>query len=122
LPTLSSSDLSYHTTIGHYAGDASYFAAAGVNRSPLHTYANTSATPEGPYTYGSTSQFPVSTYNSANYWVDVVFAGSSGSGGSGGGTSLKVGTTSLPNATQSVAYSQTFVAFGSVVEIGRAHV
>jgi len=103
---------SYHTTIGHYAGDASYFAAAGVNRSPLHTYANTSATPEGPYTYGSTSQFPVSTYNSANYWVDVVFAGSSGSGGSGGGTSLKVGTTSLPNATQSVAYSQTLVASG----------
>jgi len=103
---------SYHTTIGHYAGDASYFAAAGVNNSPLHTYANTSATPEGPYTYGSTSQFPVSTYNSANYWVDVVFAGSSGSGGSGGGTSLKVGTTSLPNATQSVAYSQTLVASG----------
>src|SRR5438477_4053595 len=65
---------SYHTTIGHYAGDASYFAAAGVNRSLLHTYANTSATPEGPYTYGSTSQFPASTYNSANYWVDVAFA------------------------------------------------
>src|SRR5205823_11882768 len=64
---------SYHTTIGHYAGDASYFAAAGVNRSPLHTYANTSATPEGPYTYGSTSQFPTSTYHSANYWVDVAF-------------------------------------------------
>src|SRR5260370_61986 len=103
---------SYHTTIGHYAGDASYFATAGVNRSPLHTYANTSATPEGPYTYGSTSQFPASTYNSANYWVDVVFAASAGSGGSGGGTALKVGTTSLPNATQSVAYSQTLVASG----------
>jgi len=100
---------SYHTTIGHYAGDASYFATAGVNNSPLHTYANTSATPEGPYTYGTTSQFPASTYNSANYWVDVVFTGSSGSGG---GTSLKVGTTSLPNATQSVAYGQTLGASG----------
>src|SRR5438128_5664213 len=64
---------SYHATIGHYAGDASYFATAGVNRSPLHTYANSSATPEGPYTYGATSQFPASTYNSANYWVDVAF-------------------------------------------------
>src|SRR5437660_4081852 len=71
---------SYHTTIGHYAGDASYFAAAGVNRSPLHTYANTSATPEGPYTYGSTSQFPTSTYNSANYWVDVAFTPSTPTG------------------------------------------
>src|SRR5690348_16213635 len=101
---------SYHTTIGHYAGDASYFATAGVNNSPLHTYANTSATPEGPYTYGTTSQFPASTYNSANYWVDVVFTGSSSSGG--GGTSLKVGTTSLPNATRSAAYNQTLAASG----------
>src|SRR5260370_878861 len=90
---------SYHTTIGHYSGDASYFATAGVNNSPLHTYANTSATPEGPYTYGGTSQFPASTYNSANYWVDVAFAASASSGG--GGTSLKLGTTSLPNATRS---------------------
>ena len=101
---------SYHTTIGHYAGDASYFATAGVNNAPLHTYANTSTTPEGPYTYGSTSQFPTSTYNSANYWVDVAFSASASGGG--GGTALKVGTASLPNASQSVAYSQALTATG----------
>src|SRR5437879_9383411 len=101
---------SYHTTIGHYAGDASYFATAGVNRAPLHTYANSSATPEAPYTYGSASQFPASTYNSANYWVDVAFSASTS--GRGGGTALKVGTASLPNASQSVAYSQALTATG----------
>jgi len=34
---------------------------------------NSSSTPNGPYAYGSTSTFPSNTYNSANYWVDVVF-------------------------------------------------
>src|SRR5438477_5480409 len=101
---------SYHTTIGHYAGDASYFATTGVNNAPLHTYTNTSATPEAPYAYGSTSQFPASTYNSANYWVDVAFSASTSGGG--GGAALKVGTASLPNASQSVAYSQALTASG----------
>src|SRR5438477_38229 len=101
---------SYHATIGHYAGDASYFATTGVNKSPLHTYTNTSATPEAPYAYGSASQFPASTYNSANYWVDVAFSASTSGGG--GGTALKVGTASLPNASQSVAYSQALTASG----------
>src|SRR5437879_2734314 len=101
---------SYHTTIGHYAGDASYFATTGVNNAPLHTYTNTSATPEAPYAYGSASQFPASTHNSANYWVDVAFSASASGGG--GGTALKVGTASLPNASQSVAYSQALTASG----------
>ena len=100
---------SYHTTIGHYSGDAGYFASAGVNRSPLHTYANTSATPDGPYAYGSGSAFPTNTYKSANYWVDVVFAASASGGG---GSALKVSTTSMPNATQSVAYRQSLAASG----------
>jgi uncharacterized protein DUF4082/Big-like domain-containing protein/putative Ig domain-containing protein len=97
---------SYHTTIGHYSGDAGYFASSGVSHSPLHTYANTSATPEGPYAYGSSSAFPTSTYNSANYWVDVAFSSSTG------GASLKVSTTSLPNGTKSVAYTKSLAASG----------
>jgi hypothetical protein len=28
---------------------------------------------DGVYLYSSTSVFPTSTYNAANYWVDVVF-------------------------------------------------
>jgi len=98
---------SYHTTIGHYSGDASYFATSGVNNPPLHTYANTTSTPEGPYAYASTSAFPTSTYHSANYWVDVAFTKSTGSG-----TPLTVSTTSLPGGTKSVSYSHAVAASG----------
>jgi hypothetical protein len=98
---------SYHSTIGHYSVNNGYFASSAFNNPPLHTYVNTTATPEAPYTYGSTSAFPTSTYTSANYWVDVLFSSSTS-----GGTSLKVGTTSLPNATKSVTYSQSLAASG----------
>ena len=101
---------SYHTTIGHYAGDASYFATTGVNNAPLHTYTNTSVTPEAPYAYGSASQFPTSTYNSANYWVDVAFSASASGGG--GGTALKVTSSQLSGGTAGTAYSATLSASG----------
>src|SRR5206468_5734135 len=42
--------------------------------------------------------------------VDVAFSASASGGG--GGTALKVGTASLPNASQSVAYSQGLTASG----------
>src|ERR1700738_3130302 len=64
---------SYHTTIGHYSVSPYYFATSGVNRAPLHAVANISGSPDGPYTYGSRSAFPRSTYHSSSYWVDVVF-------------------------------------------------
>jgi hypothetical protein len=90
---------SYHSTIGHYAGDASYFTTSAVNHSPLHTYVNTTSTPEGPYTYGSTSAFPASTYNSANYWVDVVF--------NAGSSSLVAPTITTQPSNQTVVAGQT---------------
>ena len=101
---------SYHSSIGHYSVNGGYFASSGFNNPPLHTYANTSSTPEGPYTYGSTSAFPTSTYNSGNYWVDVTFTEAVNGGGGGG--ALAVSTTSLPNATMSVAYSHALAASG----------
>jgi len=67
---------SYHTTIGHYSVTGNYFATTGVDNAPLHAPVNSSSTPNGPYAYGSTSTFPRNTYNSANYWVDVVFSAS----------------------------------------------
>jgi Domain of unknown function (DUF4082)/PKD domain len=56
---------SYHAPRGHYAEDDRYFAKPMVN-SPFT--ATTSR-----YTYSSGSSFPTSTWNSANYYVDVVF-------------------------------------------------
>ena len=63
---------SYYAPAGHYSFNAQFFGTAGVDNPPLHALAN-SVSPDGVYKYGSTSAFPTSTYNAANYWVDVVF-------------------------------------------------
>jgi hypothetical protein len=57
---------SYHTNVGRYAVNRSYFTstfASGL----LHVPTN-----GGVYRYGA-SAFPTSTFQSSNYWVDVVF-------------------------------------------------
>jgi len=69
---------SYHATSGHYAADQNYFASAGVDRPPLHALADGVSGSDGAYAYGATSTFPSSGYRASNYWVDVVFAASSG--------------------------------------------
>jgi hypothetical protein len=64
---------SYHTSVGFYAGDSQFFASSSVNRPPLHALANGTSGGNGVYVYGSGGRFPTSTYQSSNYWVDVVF-------------------------------------------------
>jgi hypothetical protein len=64
---------SYHCTVGHYSEDDNYFLSKGVNNPPLHALTNGVSGGNGAYAYGASSAFPSSTYNSANYWVDVVF-------------------------------------------------
>ncbi|HVU15368.1 MAG TPA: DUF4082 domain-containing protein [Candidatus Didemnitutus sp.] len=64
---------SYHVTSGHFAHDANYFASAGVNNAPLHALQNGVSGGNGVYHYGTGNQFPNTTWNSSNYWVDVVF-------------------------------------------------
>jgi hypothetical protein len=58
---------SYHTN-GDYSENANYFATAQTNGSL------TAPVNAGVYTYGSSPAFPKSSYQSGNYWVDVVFA------------------------------------------------
>jgi hypothetical protein len=64
---------SYHTTVGHYSANDSYFASSTFDHAPLHALADGVDGPNGLYHYGSSSAFPSDTYHSANYWVDVVF-------------------------------------------------
>jgi len=64
---------SYHAPNGRYAGEAAYFASTGVDRAPLHALQNGVSGGNGVYLYGA-GGFPTDTFNSANYWVDVVFA------------------------------------------------
>jgi Domain of unknown function (DUF4082)/Bacterial Ig domain/Bacterial Ig-like domain (group 3)/Calx-beta domain/Cadherin-like domain/Purple acid Phosphatase, N-terminal domain len=64
---------SYHTNVGGYAADASYFSTTGVDSPPLHAPASAVSGGNGLFGYGAT-QFPTQTFNATNYWVDVVFA------------------------------------------------
>jgi hypothetical protein len=64
--------VSYHTNVGNYAFTSSYFASKGMDAPPLHALANGVNGGNGVYRYGGNA-FPNSTFNSTNYWVDVVF-------------------------------------------------
>jgi methionine-rich copper-binding protein CopC len=65
---------SYYAPNGHYAADENYFANSGVTNSPLTALQNGVDGGNGVYRYGSSGGFPNSTYNSTNYWVDLVFS------------------------------------------------
>ena len=64
---------SYHTTTGHYSINTNYFASAGADNAPLHALANGVSGGNGVYRYGASNVFPDQTFNTSNYWVDVVF-------------------------------------------------
>lgn len=63
---------SYHAPVGRYAGNNSYFASAGVTNGPLTALQSGIDGLNGVYVYGA-SAFPTNSFQSSNYWVDVVF-------------------------------------------------
>jgi hypothetical protein len=63
----------YFAPNGHYSVTSAQFASAGLDNPPLHAVSN-SMSPNGVYSYTASSTDPVSSYNSTNYWVDVMFA------------------------------------------------
>jgi hypothetical protein len=64
---------SYFAPDGHYSADADFFATKGQDNPPIHLLQNGVDGANGIYNYSSTSIFPSATYNSTNYWVDVVY-------------------------------------------------
>ena len=62
---------SYHAPNGQYSVNAPFFTA-GVDNAPLHALQDGANGGNGVYLYGA-GGFPVNTFNSSNYWVDVVF-------------------------------------------------
>jgi hypothetical protein len=64
---------SYFAPVGHYSANTTYFATTGVDSPPLHALANGVDGPNGVYLYSSKSSFPTNTYQSTNYWVDIVY-------------------------------------------------
>jgi uncharacterized protein DUF4082 len=65
---------SYFAPDGNYSYRGAAFANLGVTNGPLTAPQSSAVTPgNGVYNYGGSASFPNSTYNAANYWVDVVF-------------------------------------------------
>ena len=84
---------SYYTSAGNYAFENNYFATSGVDNGPVHLLKNGVSGGNGVYAYSASSTFPIYSYLSSNYWVDVVFTASatttysiSGNAGVGGAT------------------------------------
>jgi putative lipoic acid-binding regulatory protein len=63
---------SYFSSAGYYAITNPYFTAATVNGT-LTALANGTDGGNGVYIYTTTSAFPNNTYQTSNYWVDIVF-------------------------------------------------
>jgi hypothetical protein len=64
--------VSYHTNVGNYAYTHNTFANAGVDNGPLHALRAGVSGGNGVFRYGGVV-FPDQSFNSSNYWVDVVF-------------------------------------------------
>jgi hypothetical protein len=65
---------SYFSPTGDFALDRNYFAGTGVSNPPLQALADGgTGAGDGLYMYGTSSQFPSNSFQSSNYWVDVVF-------------------------------------------------
>ncbi len=88
---------SYHTNAGNYAANGPSFASSGVDNSPVHLLQDGVSGGDGVYAYGASSIFPTNTYQSTNYWVDVVFNTSTGP------TGLSVTSTTPTNGATGVS-------------------
>jgi hypothetical protein len=66
---------SYFAPNGHYSATASAFTSA-FNNAPLQAVGD-GLSANGVFAVSSTSTYPSSSFNSTNYWVDVLFAAGS---------------------------------------------
>lgn len=108
---------SYFAPAGHYSGDSQFFATSGVDVPPLHALQNGSAGSNGVYVYSQTSAFPTSTYNAANYWVDVIYIPTStysvtGNISGPGGPNTTLNLTGTRTATGTADASGNFIISG----------
>ncbi|WP_189606414.1 DUF4082 domain-containing protein, partial [Salinimicrobium marinum] len=65
--------ISYHSSNGFYSLNSPFFNTRSVVDEPLTGLQSGTDGPNGVYTYSNTPTFPNLTYQSSNYWVDVVF-------------------------------------------------
>jgi len=63
---------SYFAPNGHYPSSDMYFYASGVTSGILSSPKSAVGSLNGVYKYTASSAFPTESYNSTNYWVDVI--------------------------------------------------
>ena len=98
---------SYYAPTGHYASNGAYFTA-NITDYPITAVGSAAGSGDGVYKYSATSTFPTSTYNSTNYWVDVVFttqAPSSGGTGSESASAARASGSGVEDAAASTGTS-----------------
>ena len=65
--------VSYYAPNGHYAVSPGYFNGQSPSYGAMRALANGTDGPNGVYKYGTGGGFPTSSFNAANYWVDVIY-------------------------------------------------
>lgn len=65
--------VAYHSSGGHYTVTNPYFVSNAPSTGPLSGLQYGVDGPNGMYRYTPTPAFPNTSYQSSNYWVDVVF-------------------------------------------------
>jgi Domain of unknown function (DUF4082)/Bacterial Ig domain len=69
--------VSYFAPQGHYSADSNAFAQSGIDDPPLYALANGVDGSNGVYSYTTSAEtFPIDSFLSTNYWVDVVYSSS----------------------------------------------
>jgi hypothetical protein len=99
---------SYYAPNGNYAGDAGYFTSAGTDSLLLHALSDSEAGGNGVYSYGTGSTFPGNTYSATNYWVDVLYTGTSGADTTAPTVTAVSPTASATGVSTSATVSATF--------------
>lgn len=69
--------ISYHAPNGRYAADGGYFANKSVTNGSITALQNGTSGGNGVYAYSGSVVFPASSFNSSNYWVDVIVTAAS---------------------------------------------
>ncbi|WP_433271825.1 DUF4082 domain-containing protein [Actinosynnema sp. CS-041913] len=65
--------VSYYAPNGHYAVTPGYFNGQSASYGAMRALSNGIDGPNGVYRYGVGGGFPQSSFNAANYWVDVIY-------------------------------------------------
>src|SRR6185437_15395762 len=107
--------VSYYAPNGGYSDDEPYFFSGPTDKPPLHAPADQSVGGNGLYLYASGGGFPRSSFNSANYWVDLVFVPSTPwniSGTISGGSGATITLAGPTNATAIADSSGNYIFSG----------